>query len=109
MNRKGILDSSSSSNPFRNYTHAVVPYCSGDLYSGTGNAQAVHFSGHRIVSAALAFVLERMEQSASSTGPFALDELILAGGSAGGIGTLISLDWVAEASSAKKIRRKRMN
>jgi len=81
-----------SSNPFKGYTRIYVPYCSQDLHSGLRTATSpatfgLYFSGHLIFRAVL-------DALTSSHGLGAATEVILTGGSAGGIGAWINANYL---------------
>lgn len=89
-----VLDVSPNINPdFSSWGHVFIPYCSGDVHTGTRDAPVsadypFFFSGHRIVSAVLDTLL-------NTTRIGAADAVLLAGSSAGGIGTFANADFVA--------------
>jgi hypothetical protein len=107
-------------NPIETYNQVLIKYCSSDTWRGTrrdvamnaahpvtGNpiAYRIHFLGHRIIEATLD-TLRR-----EGVGPLVYDdvempdldsasEVILAGASAGGGGTVFNLDWLKERLGA---------
>jgi len=85
-------DTDAATNPlFFDAHHVDVPYCSGDLHSGTRtapNAWGLYFSGHLVLDAVLAS-LEATAGLRDAT------EIVFFGASAGGIGTWLNLDWLA--------------
>lgn len=85
--------SDSPDNPFRNYSKVWVPYCSGDTYTGTTLKNkylgGLHTTGHYNVKAVL-------DHLANTTGFKHADNLLLSGGSAGGIGVFHNADFVGD-------------
>jgi hypothetical protein len=90
-----VLSADAAVNPFYNFTRVFVPYCSGDVHAGTRTAVAgadfpFFFAGHLIVAAVVADL--------AASAAVALGDaraVLLAGSSAGGIGTVINADFVA--------------
>lgn len=85
-------------NPFENYSHVWVPYCSGDTWLGKsakGHASlaGMQMSGHLILET----VLERL---LNTTGIGSASDVVLGGSSAGGIGTFHHVDWLADTLAA---------
>lgn len=88
----GIYDRTNAENPFRDWTHVYVPYCTGDLhwgnntrtYSGPNGPFAVYHRGAVNASAALAWAAENVP---------APSQLFVAGCSAGGYGSIL---WSAQ-------------
>jgi hypothetical protein len=110
MTQGGILSDDCDENP--RFCHAgkiFVPYCSGDVYSGTRtNATAetfgLYFAGHLNVVAVfdeLASALGRAYGGGESNGV----EVVLSGGSAGGIGALTHANWLDDWRAAVQQRR----
>lgn len=94
QDRYMMTTSYSQLNPFMNFSHVYVPYCSGDTWLGTSSkARAdifgLQMSGHLIIETMLDRLLNL------TTLPYATD-VILSGTSAGGIGTFHHTDWLAE-------------
>ena len=90
----GIIDASPVNNPnFYNFNRIYVLYCSGDVHAGTRNTTVdpilfpFYFSGHRIVTAVIDALL-------NTTNIANADTVILAGSSAGGLGTFTNADFV---------------
>jgi len=89
-----MLTEDSPLNPFANWSHVYLPYCSGDTW--LGNSKGPHLtllglqmSGHLILETAL-------ERLANTTAFAKATEVVLGGTSAGGIGTFHHADWFAE-------------
>ncbi len=89
-----------SGEPYHNpdlctYNQVFVKYCSGDLHLGKQSAPAtienLQFSGHRIIEA----VLQTLNGSSYGLGDAEL--VVWSGDSAGGIGSVANLDFVADA------------
>lgn len=79
-------------NPFGNWSHVFVPYCSGDLFLGTQrrpNGMGLRFSGHNSLEATVALLLNMSSLRGAN-------QLLLAGESAGGIGVLHHADWLVD-------------
>jgi len=77
--------------------HVLLPYCVGDLWSGTvtaagPNTWGLYFSGHLTVVAAIHELRQNFGlEDAPST------RIVLTGDSAGGIGTWINADYIQES------------
>ena len=89
-----IFDRAAPTNPFKDSSFAIVPYCTGDLHAGDavhdyGGGLAVHHVGHANVASLL--------PTLTATFCGAVSEVVLAGSSAGGAGAVFSYDWVASA------------
>ena len=85
---------------FCGWNHVNVPYCSQDLYSGTKTMKSadtwdLYFSGH--------LILEAIFDSLDKEGLKEAKEIILTGVSAGGLGTFINIDYVAERYPDAKV------
>jgi hypothetical protein len=90
----GILSNSLVTNPeFANGNHVYIPYCSSDFWSGDREADPSsawrHFRGARIFRAVIDALAE------GSEGLTEAEEVVLSGSSAGGMGVLVHLDWLA--------------
>merc|ERR1711907_717027 len=75
------------------WNHVFVPYCSQDLHSGTvtspnSSTWGLYFSGHLILEAIV------QELRNAGLGQTSGSTVVLSGGSAGGIGTWINVDWL---------------
>lgn len=99
----GIYDRTNPDNPFRDWTHVYVPYCTGDLHWGDatrtytvpGSTFTVHHRGATNARAALAWA------DANVPAP---DQLAVAGCSAGGYGaTFWSAHLVQRYSGARAV------
>jgi hypothetical protein len=85
---QGIYDRSNPENPFRDWTHVYVPYCTGDLhwgnrsrtYLGLRGPYTVHHRGAVNASAALSWASQNVP---------APSQLFVAGCSAGGYGSIL--------------------
>ena len=99
------------------WNHVFVPYCSQDIHSGQSpepNEWGVRFAGHRIVEAIVSDLMTNSSSSggggggsgntntntstntrADELGLAAASTVVLSGGSAGGIGTWINVEWLA--------------
>jgi hypothetical protein len=84
----GIYDRNNPENPFRDWTHVYVPYCTGDLhwgnndktYSGPTGPYVVHHRGAVNATAALSWAYENVP---------APRQVFVAGCSAGGYGSIL--------------------
>ena len=93
-NQKNIV-STDERNPFHDWNHVYMRYCSGDTWVGTNTEESgpgrfgLWFSGHYQVEAALTYVRDTWGIGSEEGGQF-----MLAGGSAGGIGTNNNCNFV---------------
>jgi hypothetical protein len=95
FNASGILSELSANNPdFFNANHVAIPYCSSDLWSGdreaSGATGGFEFRGFRIVRSIVNDLRNRSGNNLTSA-----NRILLSGTSAGGIGTMVHLDWLA--------------
>jgi len=90
---QGIYDRANPENPFRDFTHVYIPYCTGDLHWGnrtqsyqgaTGNTYAIEHRGAANATAALNWA------SGNVANP---SQVVVAGCSAGGYGATL---WSAQ-------------
>ncbi len=87
----GAFSRVDQANPFRDWTHVFVPYCTGDIHSGSRVAQysgggapvSIHHVGHTNMLAFLA----RLQATFPAPG-----KVVLSGASAGGFGTVFNYD-----------------
>jgi len=100
----GIYDRANPENPFRDWTHVYVPYCTGDLhwgnrdttYAAASGAFTVHHRGAVNATAALAWAYENVP---------APRQLFVAGCSAGGYGSILwSAHLMAHYSGASAVQ-----
>jgi len=90
----GVTVSNCTSNPyFCNATAAVVPYCTGDEHAGNNTVASAKtwgyiFDGHTSFTAVI-------EELIKTRGLADAKRVLLTGSSAGGIGALLNLDWLA--------------
>jgi len=98
---EGLLDANATRNPeFSGWNTVLVPYCSGDSFSGDRigplvyNETSLFFRGHRI----LVSVIDHLSRAtgAPGGGPTLRNatNVILHGGSAGGLSTMLHADFV---------------
>ena len=94
---QGIYDRSNPANPFKDFTHVYIPYCTGDLHWGNATTAYVGFAGNTYViqhkgavnaSSALNWTTENVK---------APSQLVVAGCSAGGYGAAL---WSAKIARA---------
>lgn len=89
------MDPSAAANPdFHDWAKAFVPYCSGDLHSGTRTERSAalggfYFAGHRLLAASLV-QLRRLWPG------YAPSHVLVTGSSAGGIGAIAHADFFAD-------------
>lgn len=89
LSNAGIFQRGDDDNPLAKLSWAYVPYCTGDVHSGNHFADGrgdLNFVGHRN----LGVVVDTLRRAYGT-----LDHLIVAGGSAGGFGTLFNFDQAA--------------
>jgi len=106
----GMLSTNCEVNPaFCSFNRVYMKYCDGNSFSGLRpdplevKGSSLHFSGRRILSAALEDLLKREPDFQTA------EEVLLSGGSAGGLATFINADWVGtwlrdKVPSLKKYR-----
>lgn len=88
------MDPSPVANPdFHDWAKLFVPYCSGDLHSGTRRERSEelggwYFAGHNLLVGALAQMRRLWPH-------FEPSEVLVTGSSAGGIAVLMHADWFA--------------
>lgn len=88
---RGITDRTDEDNPFADWNYVYVPYCSGDAHSGTnpdgfgGRTQVGHTNYQRYIERIAATFAE------------SVDEVVLGGRSAGGLGTIVNYPSTASA------------
>lgn len=101
---QGIYDRANPRNPFREYTHLYIPYCTGDLHWGNraqtytgaaGNAYQVQHRGAQNAAAALNWAL------ANVAGP---SQVFVAGCSAGGYGATLWSARIAQRFPGAALR-----
>ncbi|WMX12064.1 MULTISPECIES: pectin acetylesterase-family hydrolase [unclassified Aureispira] len=92
----GIFDKGSSYNPFKDWNYIYIPYCTGDVHSGTSYnsyVNIVHQDQKMVGHNNITLALEALKTYFGTR----LDEVFLTGSSAGGYGTLINANQVIEA------------
>lgn len=91
LSNYGIFRRGDASNPFREWTHVYVPYCSGDTHAGTA---VEGFEGREQVGYTnMTHFLRRLAPTFRAD----LEMGVLAGSSAGGLGAMANYDQVAQA------------
>jgi len=91
-----VLSSDPAVSAFAGWSAVFVPYCGGDVHLGTRRsvvdpqAFPLYFSGHLTLGAVLDYL--KAEHGLGGAA-----ELLLSGASAGGIGSIVSADFVADA------------
>ncbi len=104
LNGDGILSDSSLQNPdFFNANHVAIPYCSSDLWSGNREASqgtgGYEFRGRRILRAVVADLKKKTGSGSLSSA----NRVLLSGTSAGGVGVMVHLDWLAAQLPATQV------
>jgi hypothetical protein len=98
----GIADLSNDDNPFRDYTQVFIPYCTGDIHwgskdttyeyfnpkDGTSTSWTIHHRGFDNVLAVLEWLTNNQDEVPA--------KVVVAGASAGGYGTLLTLPAVKQ-------------
>lgn len=87
------FDRTDPNNPFKDYSYAYVPYCTGDVHSGDASNVAIgsktwQFHGRKNIEAYLKRLVPTFRGA---------DQIVLTGVSAGGFGAAVSYDTVASA------------
>jgi len=105
LNGEGIFSTSQSINSdFYNTTQVVIPYCSSDLWSGNREGSSStgghEFRGRRIFRAVIADLKNRR----AGRNLTSANRILLSGTSAGGIGVMIHLDWLASKFRGVDVR-----
>ena len=90
------------------FNHVFIPYCTGDLHSGTVTEPSeetfgLYFSGHLVFSAVLDVLLADEQHYGLSSAT----EVVLSGDSAGGIGVWMNVDYLTEKVRNAKVRSSR--
>jgi len=102
---EGLLSNDSIQNPdFYNANHVMIHYCSSDLWSGNktrpGPQGPFHFRGRKIFRSVIRDLMNKSAPNLTEQGT----EILLQGGSAGGVGVMVNLDWLAEQLPSAKVR-----
>lgn len=96
----GIFDRTMTNNPFKDASMIYVPYCTGDLHTGSTTVtfpvarKTAHFAGRQNLELFLAEIVPAFANAAGVT---------LTGTSAGGYGALLDYDRVKHAFGAKQV------
>ena len=103
---RDILDSQDEDNPYRDYNHVVIPYCSSDVWlADDGNETSEECFDFEFdpLSTTLQFAFRGkvifrsiFSQLIDSHGMNLSDEVVLVGSSAGGLGVINHASWVRE-------------
>lgn len=87
--QSGIFDRDDPTNPLRDASYVVIPYCTGDLHLGDAVAgYGVHHVGYANVAAALTRIVPTFRHA---------PRVVVAGFSAGGVGAAASFHQIASA------------
>lgn len=84
------LSQNAAINPFADFNHVYVKYCSGDTHTGTMKTNDLfgfYFAGHLNLEAIVAHLKGTWNFTAA-------DQVLLTGSSAGGIGTFNNANWL---------------
>jgi Pectinacetylesterase len=94
----GTFDDTNDENPFKDWNRVYVPYCTGDVHFGTaenvvmddglGGTRHLQFVGHRNMQKIIARVAPTFA---------AVDQVILTGTSAGGLGAVLNYGLVQDS------------
>lgn len=90
------MDSDCAANPdFCSWSKVYIPYCSGDMHSGTRTDRSVKlgnyfFAGHLQIEGMASEIKSHPARGAAPT------HFLITGSSAGGIGALTHTDFIAE-------------
>ena len=100
----GILSDLAAQNPdFFNANHVAIPYCSSDLWSGDREKSSAtggyKFRGLKIVRA----IINDLRRAGNNP-LFNAKRILFSGTSAGGIGVMVHLDWLAAQFPAAEVR-----
>jgi len=82
----GFFDRSAAANPFKDYSYAYVPYCTGDVHSGSNVATLGTHTAHFVGFDNMKAFLSRLYPTFRS-----VDRVVISGSSAGGFGA--TLNW----------------
>ena len=107
----GIMDPDADANPtFHDFNRVVLWYCDGASFSGdrteplswpdpkhAGSNMTLYFRGKRVLN-------YMMETLRSEYGLDQAKEIVVGGGSAGGLSTYLHVDYIAEEFSGAKVR-----
>lgn len=97
----GVLSNDPNLNPFYDFNHVYIRYCSGDTHTGTdGNGTSLlgfTFAGHLILEAVVRHLKATTEIASAP-------QMLISGGSAGGIGVFNNLDWFASQFPKTKVK-----
>jgi hypothetical protein len=90
-----VFDRASPSNPFKDYSFVLVPYCTGDFHSGTAQSSyGVYHVGSLNIDAYLARIVPTFCKSS---------RVVLAGSSAGGFGAVFNYHKVKSAFGPTRV------
>jgi len=90
LGRRGVFKRDDASNPFREWNQVFVPYCSGDVHAGSnpeGPGGRIHLGARNMDQ-----FLERIRTTFPE-----VEQVVLAGSSAGGVGALLNFERVIGA------------
>lgn len=101
----GVLSDLRAQNPdLFNANHVAIPYCSSDLWSGdrekSGTTGGFEFRGLKIVRA----IVQDLKKIPGNPRLSSAKRILFAGTSAGGIGVMVQLDWLAAQFPAAEVR-----
>ena len=94
-----MVTNNATLNPFWDFNHVLLPYCTGDTHTGTDsglNAYFLFFAGHLNLEAS--FTQLKRDHNLGHA-----DNVIFSGESAGGIGCHNNADWAQSALPSAKV------
>jgi hypothetical protein len=100
--RQGIYDHDNPDNPFKGWTHVMVPYCTGDVHWGNADTDygtgedkfTIHHRGYVNALSAIGWVQNELAEPA---------KIAVTGCSAGGYGSIVWSAWMMENYPEAKV------
>jgi hypothetical protein len=99
---RGIFDNSNTSNPFRNWNAVYIPYCTGDVFSGTktnatvpGVSAPQQFVGHLNMRAFIGRIVPTFKDK--------VNRVVITGASAGSFGAALNYSMMQDAFGCVKV------
>jgi len=99
---RGIHDLANNENPYKDWNHVYVPYCTGDVYAGTkenamvpGLVEPQQFVGHRNMQKFIGRLVPTFKDS--------VDTVVLTGASAGSFGAALNFSMVQDAFGSVRV------
>ncbi len=98
----GIHDLANTANPYKDWSHVYVPYCTGDVYAGTkrdamvpGVVAPQQFVGHLNMQKFIGRLVPTFKDS--------VDQVVLTGASAGSFGAALNFSMVQDAFGSVRV------